>query len=250
MSRPFENRVVLVTGGNSGIGKACSERFAEAGATVIIAARREDEGQKIVEEICQRDGKAVFIKTDLQLESDIVNLFNTIKQKYHRLDFAINNAGATGRYPLAFEDYTLQDWQQVMNLNLTSVFRSMQEEIKLMKTQGHGVIINVSSIAGLYSGQVSPLYTASKHGVIGLTRYAARHCGQFNIRVNALCPGVTETPLTDNPEVFKSQALLARIPMGRVGKPEEIADAAIWLCSDSAAFATGATITIDGGFLA
>lgn len=246
----FKDRVALVTGGNAGIGKACSIAFAAEGVMVIIAARREDASLAVVKEIQDQGGKACFIKTDLSRDEDIEHLFQKINSEHRKLDFAVNNVGMTGPTGIPFEERSLKDWNMVMNLNLTSVFRSMQEEIKIMKKQQHGVITNVSSVAGLVAGLASPVYTASKHGIIGLTRHAAKELGPFNIRVNAMCPGMTDTDMTAESDRFRSPALLSRIPLGRLGKPEEIANAILWLCSDASSFVTGSTLLADGGYLA
>lgn len=246
----FSNRVALVTGGNAGIGKACSEAFAYAGATVIVSARREEESLELVKTLQNSGKKAIFIKADMAKDEEINDLFQKIQKDYGQLDFAVNNAGVTGRIKTPFEDYTLEDWHQVMNINGAGVFRCMQEEIKIMKKQGYGVIINMSSVAGVSAGRASPIYTASKHAVVGLTRFAAKTIGAENIRVNAICPGMTDTDMTQDASVFRGSNTLSSIPVGRLGKPEEIAETALWLCSDHSGFVNGSTIIIDGGILA
>jgi NAD(P)-dependent dehydrogenase (short-subunit alcohol dehydrogenase family) len=248
-TKRFQDKVVLVTGGNSGIGRATATAFAAEGAQVVIAARRENLGAEVVKEIKDKGGEAVFIKTDVTLPEDIENLFKAITAKYGRLDCAYNNAGM-GIPARRLARTTMDDWDIVMNTNLRGVWLCMKYEIPIMAKQGGGTIVNCSSIAGIRSEDGMSLYAASKHAVLGLTRAAALETAQRNIRVNAVCPGFIETPMVE--ETCKQSptmrdAILSMIPLGRFGKPEEIAGAVLWLCSSASSFMTGKEMVIGGG---
>jgi NAD(P)-dependent dehydrogenase (short-subunit alcohol dehydrogenase family) len=245
----FEDKVALVTGGNSGIGRATSLAFARDGARVVIAARREELGQAVVREIKKEGGDALFIKTDVTNPTAVENLFKEIIDHYGKLDLAFNNAGVGG--PLnRLAKQTMETWDLVINTNLRGVWLCLKQEIQQMLKQGGGAIVNTASTAGISGSPGSAIYSASKHGVLGLTKSAAADYATKNIRINAVCPGPIMTPMleegfTERPAM--REAYLATVPMGRFGEPEEIAAAVLWLCSNEASFMTGYSITVGGG---
>ncbi len=249
-TKRFQDKVVLVTGGNSGIGKATALAFGREGAKVVIAARREKEGAEVVNEIKGNGGDALFVKTDLTVAGEIDNLFKTIEAKYGRLDCAFNNAGVWPKMKRTI-NYTVEEFDTVMNINVKAVWRCMRHEIPMMIKAGGGAIVNCSSVAGQLTQEGTSIYAASKHAVLGLTRAAAIEVGRKNIRVNAVCPGVTQTPmleaqLADGGEKRK-EAMLNVTPLGRFGKPEEIASTVLFLCSDAASYITAKSLVVGGG---
>jgi NAD(P)-dependent dehydrogenase (short-subunit alcohol dehydrogenase family) len=246
----FQDKVVLVTGGNSGIGRAAALAFAREGAKVVIAARREDQGNSVVQEIKDTKGQAEFIRTDVTKPQDIENLFKMIADRYGRLDCAFNNAGVSSATMRRTVNMTMEDWDAMMNTNLKGVWLCMKQEIPLMLKQGGGAIVNNSSIAGISTEIGLSVYAASKHGVLGLTKAAALDYAHRKVRINAVCPGFIHTPMLEEPWQLNPQIkdlTLALIPMKRFGKPEEIAGAVLWMCSDEASFMTGKEMVIGGG---
>ncbi|MDO9514677.1 MAG: SDR family oxidoreductase [Syntrophales bacterium] len=248
-TRRFEDKVVLVTGGTSGIGRATALAFGKEGATVVIAARRENLGAEVVDEIKKAGGEAVFIKTDVTLPDSIENLFKEISGRYGRLNYAFNNAGTSVSQRRTAKT-TMDEWNLVMNTNLRGVWLCMKYEIPLLVKQGGGAIVNTSSILGLRSDDGASLYSASKHAILGLTKAAALEVAHRKVRVNAVCPGFIETAMPeklweDDPTV--RDAIIQAIPLRRLGKPEEISGAVLWLCSDAASFMTGKEMAIGGG---
>jgi NAD(P)-dependent dehydrogenase (short-subunit alcohol dehydrogenase family) len=248
-TKRFQDMVALVTGGNSGIGRATALAFAAEGAKVIIAARREKLGAEVVAAIQDKGGEAVFIKTDVTVPDDIENLFKTITGRYGRLDCAFNNAG-TGAPVRRLANTTMDEWNTVMNTNLRSVWLCMKYEIPIMVKQRGGTIVNCSSMAGIRCDDGMSLYSASKHAVLGLTKAAALETAHRNIRVNAVCPGFIETPMVE--ELFRESPqvkdeIMSAMPLQRFGKPMEIAGAVLWLCSNASSFMTGKEIVIGGG---
>ncbi len=249
-SNRFENKVVLVTGGNSGIGRAAAKAFAREGAMVLIAARRDHLGRAVVEEIEKEKGHARFIQTDVTKRQDIDHLFAIIQSDYGRLDCAFNNAGVSSSSMRRFINTSMDEWNGMMNTNLKGVWLCMKHEIPMMVKQGGGAIVNNSSIAGICSEVGLSIYAASKHGVLGLTRAAALDYAHKNVRINAVCPGFIHTPMLEDPWKDHPQVkdlTLAMIPMKRFGKPEEISGAVLWMCSDEASFMTGKEMVIGGG---
>jgi NAD(P)-dependent dehydrogenase (short-subunit alcohol dehydrogenase family) len=245
----FTDKVALVTGGNSGIGRATALAFAKDGAKVVIAARRENLGQAVVQEIQKESGEAIFIKTDVTRPSDIENLFKKIMENYGKLDYAFNNAGAGGPMNRLGKE-TMETWDLVMNTNLRGVWLCMKYEIQQMLRQGGGAIVNTASTVGISGSPGAAIYSASKHGIIGLTKSAAADYATKNIRINTVCPGPILTPMLE--EMFEArppmkEAYLSTILMGRFGIPQEIAGAVLWLCSNEASFMTGYSIIIGGG---
>ena len=252
MPRRLDSKVALVTGGASGIGRATALTFAREGAKLVIADMNEEGGQQTVHLITEKGGEAIFVKTDVSKAVEVQALISKAVETYGRLDCAHNNAGIAGGVRALSADYPEERWHQVIAVNLTGVWLCMKYELAQMRSQGSGAIVNTASAAGLVGGRGMSAYVASKHGVVRLTKTAALEYAQQGIRVNCVCPGVIQTPMTkrglNDPEL--RARLIASEPMGRVGTPEEVAEAVVWLCSDVASFVTGHTMTIDGGFVA
>lgn len=248
----FGGKVALITGATSGIGKATAQAFALCGARVVVSGINEAEGQAVVDQIKRNDGEAVFVQADVTSQEDVDHLIQETLSTYGRLDYAFNNAGIEGVTALTAES-TEENWERVLSVNLTGVWRCMKAEIPHMLANGGGAIVNCSSVAGLVGFAGSAPYVASKHGIIGLTKSAALEYAALGIRINAVCPGVIDTPMVervthDNPEM--EQQLISQEPIARMGTPEEIADAVLWLCSDSASFVVGHPLVVDGGMIA
>ena len=252
MDYGFKDKVALITGGSSGIGKATALAFAREGAKVAIADVQVDEGHALAQQIRDDGGEAEFILSDMSKPSDIETMVKIVVESFDRLDFAFNNAGVEGDQGNTV-DCTEENWNKVININLKGVWLCMKHEIPEMLKSGGGVIINCSSIAGLVGFPNMPAYVASKHGLVGLTKTAALENAKENIRVNAVCPGVIDTPMIDRythgNEGVEAQ-LAAGEPVGRVGQPEEVAEAVLWLCSEKASFVTGHAMAVDGGWVA
>lgn len=252
MAKSFDGKVALVTGASSGIGRASALAFAREGARVVVTARREQEGEETVRMIKGNGGEATFVKTDVSSAAEVESLLRTIAAAYGRLDCAFNNAGIPGSLaPTA--DMSEDDWDSVIGINLKGVWLCLKHEIALMLKRRRGAIVNMSSVLGLEGTALgASAYVASKHGVIGLTKAAALEYAQQGLRINAVCPGFVKTALievaTGNPDIAK--AIVAAHPVGRLGNPEEIAEAVIWLCSDAASFVTGHSMVVDGGYVA
>ena len=244
-------QVVLITGASSGIGKATALAFARAGYEVALADRDEPAGERIAEEIARRGGKSLFVTCDVASEEDVAALVARTVDHFGQLDVAFNNAGIEGEQaPTA--DCTVENWDRVMAVNLRGVWLCMRAEIPHMLKGGGGTIVNCASVAGLVGLAGIPAYVAAKHGVVGLTRAAALDYATRGIRVNAVCPGAIHTPMLDRfmgEDAGRAQILAAE-PVGRIGKPEEVASAVLWLCSDGAAFTTGQALAVDGGWIA
>lgn len=248
----FTDKVVLVTGGGSGIGRAAALKFAAAGAAVVIGNRNATLGQETVELITQAGGQASFFKTDVGRAENVKALVDYTVATYGDLHAAFNNAGVEDPEALT-PDHTDATFDLMMTVNVKGVWYAMKYEIEHMVAQGRGAIVNTSSIAGLIGYPGHAPYTASKHAVIGLTKTAALEYGKQGIRVNAVCPGATETRLLEGLSSGSRETLeyiKSLHPIGRLGKPEEIADAVVWLCSAEASFVLGQAIAIDGGFTA
>lgn len=252
MQTSFQNKVVLITGATSGIGKVSALAFAKAGAKVIVSGRRETEGQAVVAEIKAAGGEATFVKADVAVEADVAALVAKTVATYGRLDVAFNNAGVelTG----AIVDANEADYRRVFDINVWGVITSMKHEIPVMLKQGAGVIINTSSVAGQVGMAGASIYVASKHAVEGLTKAAALEYAKLGIRVNAVAPAAIETDMMNrftgggNEEALSYMRSLH--PVGRLGRSEEIANPVLFLASDAASFITGASLNVDGGLLA
>lgn len=245
----LENKVALVTGSASGIGRASALAFAGEGARVVVTDILITNGEETVRMIQAAGGEATFIKTDVSQASTVEALVNRAVATYGRLDCAHNNAGIEGGVASTVE-CTEENWDRVLSINLKAVWLCMKHEIAHMLKQGGGVIVNTASIAGLVGFQNMPAYVAAKHGVVGLTKTAALEYAKAGIRVNAICPGSVRTPMNERLIGGDPQAeadMDAMQPLGRRAAPEEIAAAAIWLCSDAASFVTGLPMAVDGG---
>lgn len=253
MPGAFSQKVVLVTGASSGIGRAAALAFAREGATVVISARRSKEGEETVGLAAGSTGTIEFVRADMADAGDIERLVAGVVGRHGRLDIAVNNAGIEGATGLRADSYPDDVWNQVIGVNLTGVFLSMKHEIAQMLKQGGGTIVNMASIAGLVGTRVSVAYGASKFGVVGLTKCAAIEYATDGIRINAVCPAVIQTDMADR-LLGEDQQLHADVvalhPVGRFGTPDEVAEAVLWLCSDRASYVTGVALPLDGGFTA
>lgn len=248
MSRQFEGKVALVTGGNSGIGKATAVAFAKEGAKVAIAARREALGRETVKEIRNVGGEAIFIKADMSEAADIQAMVNETVETFGRLDYAFNNAGRYGGRPLL--DATEEEWDEFMNINLKGTWLCMKYEIPEMIKVGGGAIVNNSSVSGEGGWAGGSLYVASKHGINGLTKCAAIEFAKQGVRVNAVEPGIIETPAWGEISPERRIELNAMQPIPRMASSDEVADPVIWLCSEQSSYVTGVTLLVDGGMCA
>lgn len=247
----FANKVALVTGATSGIGRATAIAFAREGAKVVVSGRRDQEGRETVELVEKSGGQATFVKTDITSESEVAALVAKTLATYGRLDVAFNNAGIEGKLGPIHEQ-TIENYNQTMNANVLGVFLSLKYEVPAMLRTGGGAIVNNASIAGLIGFPGGAIYVASKHAVLGLTKSTALEYVRQGIRINAVSPGAVETPMLDRFKVGigaeAAQGFAQAQPIGRVGRPEEIAAAVLWLCSDQASFVVGQSLAVDGGY--
>jgi NAD(P)-dependent dehydrogenase (short-subunit alcohol dehydrogenase family) len=252
MVKQVGGKVALVTGAASGIGRATALAFAGEGAEVVVADIDAEGGRETVKLIEEASGEATFVRADVSQPADVEVMVQGCVDVYGRLDFGINNAGVEGAWART-ADVSLGEWERVLAINLTGVFNCMRHEIPVMLKQGGGAIVNVASIAGLRVLANSSAYSASKHGVIGLTKAAALEYARQQIRINAVCPVFTRTPMLESllsvNESYEER-LKRNIPMRRYGTPEDIAAAILWLCSDAAGFVTGHALPLDGGIMA
>jgi NAD(P)-dependent dehydrogenase (short-subunit alcohol dehydrogenase family) len=248
-SKKFSGKVVLVTGGTSGIGKTTAIEFARAGAKVVLTGRREKEGAQVVAEIKKLGGDAAFVRADVGKDADVKAMVDFAVAKYGRLDVAFNNAGVEWKGPL--DQVTETEYRRVFDTNVWGVLNSMRHEIAAMLKNGGGAIVNNSSAAGHIGLPQVSVYIASKHAVEGLTKSVALEFAKQNIRVNAVAPGPIETEMFNRfaGEEMREQ-VVALTPVGRMGASEEIAAAVLYLASDDAKFTTGTSLLVDGGFVA
>lgn len=245
----LKDKVAVITGGGTGIGRATALAMARAGASVVIGNRSEESGKKVVAEIADAGGKALFLRTDVRKPEDTKSLVQLAVDEFGRLDLAFNNAGMDGQQvPLHEQD--VEQATQLFDVNLKGVFYSMKFEIEQMLKNGGGSIVNTSSIFGLQGYPGWSLYVASKHAVTGLTKNAALDYAEQNIRVNAVGPGPIETPLLHKGTGGDPHSYASFVPMNRIGQPHEVADAVVWLLSDEAQYVTGHTMPVDGGVTA
>lgn len=250
----FKDKIILITGAGSGIGRVTALEFAKQGGIVVVSDINEKSGQETVQLIENEEGKASFIKTDVADFSEVEKMTNTIIKRYGRLDIAINNAGIGGAMART-ADIRLEDWERVMSINASGVFYCLKLQIQQMLKQGSGMIVNIASIAGLRALPNSLPYVASKHAVVGMTKTAAKEYASKNIRINALCPVFTVTPLFDPEKIEQAipgltDKFKAGIPMKRFADPIEMTNAILWLCSEKASFVTGLALKVDGGMTA
>ena len=246
----LENEVALVTGGTSGIGRATALAFAGEGAKVVVAGRRNEMGEEMVREIFSRGGEAVFVKADVTRAEEVEGLVSEAVATYGRLDCACNNAGTDERAGALTAEMAEEDFDLQIGVNLKGVWLGMKYEIRQMLEQGGGAIVNVSSVNGLNGAPGGSAYSAAKHGVLGLTKSAALEYADDNIRINAVCAGAFDTPMLGRVSGGDLDRYAARVPMKRVGRPEEAARAVVWLCSDASSYTTGSSLVVDGGSLA
>ena len=247
----MSEQVVLITGALTGIGRATAIAFAKEGAKVVVSGRRADEGQKLAAELRNLGADAEFVQADVRRESDVQNLVDRTVARFGQLDVAVNNAGTEGK-PGPFTDQTSETYAATFDTNVLGTLLSMKHELRIMLPQLHGSIINVSSTYGRSGAPGAALYVGSKHAVEGLTKAAALEFAETGIRINVVAPGPIETGMlnrfTGTPE--KKASLISGVPMKRIGQPEEIAAAILFLASDKASFITGASLAVDGGKLA
>ncbi|MBP7643236.1 MAG: SDR family oxidoreductase [Saprospiraceae bacterium] len=245
----MKNKVVIITGAASGIGKATAELFAKEGASVVISDIQEAEGKSTTENIIANGGKASFIKTDVSRPEEMEALVNFAIKTYGKLDIAVNNAGIGGELnPIA--DMSIEGWNKVIEVNLNSIFYGMKYQIQAMLKNGGGSIVNIASILGAVGFAGSSAYTAAKHGVVGISKAAALEYSSQGIRINAVGPGFIETPLLNALDAEMKSQLASLHPIGRLGTSEEVAELILWLASDKASFVTGSYYPVDGGYLA
>ena len=247
----MKDKIILITGGTSGIGKATALKFAAAGAKVVVSGRRDSEGQAVVTEIKAAGGEAIFIKADIAIEAEVAALVAQTVATYGRIDIAFNNAGVELSGPIT--EASEADYRRVFDINVWGILASMKHEVPVMLKQGGGVIINTSSVAGQIGMAGAGIYIASKHAVDGLTKAAAIEYAKQGIRVNAVSPGAIVTDMLDRFTGGSAEAtsyMNSLHPIGRLGRAEEIANAVFFLASDEASFITGTALAVDGGFLA
>jgi NAD(P)-dependent dehydrogenase (short-subunit alcohol dehydrogenase family) len=252
MAGILDGKVAVITGAGSGIGRATAKIFAREGARLMLVDVVEKGGQETLEMVTEHGGAAIFRKADVSNSADVNAALADTVAAYGRLDCAFNNAGIGGPGRLTHE-YSEDDWNRVMAINLTGVWLCMKAELTQMLKQGRGVIVNTSSIMGLTGAIRVPAYTAAKHGVVGLTKAAALEYGRHGIRINAVCPAPIYTPLLmsgleKRPDI--EQRYIRSEPMKRLGQPEEVGEAVAWLCSDRASYVTGLPMSVDGGYMA
>lgn len=253
VGRRFESKVVLITGGTSGLGRDAALAFSREGAKIFLTGRRADAGGEVVSAIREEGGDARFVRADVSRPADVEASVKACVETYGELHCAFNNAGIDGTLMTPLADYQKGVWDEVIATNLTGTFLCMKYEIPEMLKSGGGCIVNMSAMAGLRSGRrTGAAYNASKHGIIGLTTTGAVEYAHRGIRVNAVCPALIQTPMSEA-TFLKSEDMIQKAvsmyPVGRIGRPEEVTSLVLWLCSREASFVTGAAIPIDGGAL-
>jgi NAD(P)-dependent dehydrogenase (short-subunit alcohol dehydrogenase family) len=252
MAGRVDGKVALITGGSSGIGRAAALLFGREGAKVMVADYNAEGGERTTKSIREAGGVAAFHAADVSNPSEVEALIAKVVETYGRIDCAFNNAGIEGQMSNTAE-CSIENWNRVIAIDLTSVFLCMKFELAQMIKSGAGSIVNTASVAGILGLANAPAYVAAKHGVAGLTKTAALEFAQKGIRVNAVCPGFIRTPMVErvlDRGVFSEEQIFAAEPMHRMGKPEEIAETVLWLCSDASSFVTGLPMPVDGGYAA
>ena len=251
MNISFEGQVALITGAGSGLGLATAKAFAQSGASVVLADWNEKAARSAAEELAAQGHKTLAIHCDVADDAQIEAMVEQTVATFGRLDAAYNNAGIQN-VVAETADQTREDYDRVMAINLRGVWSCMKFELRQMRKQGSGAIVNCSSLGGLVGGAGRGTYHAAKHGVLGLTKSAALEYAARGIRINAVCPGLIHTPMADQMlaagQADAIDAMLKDVPIGRLGRPEEIADAVLWLCSSAASLVVGHALAIDGGY--
>jgi NAD(P)-dependent dehydrogenase (short-subunit alcohol dehydrogenase family) len=248
----LSGKIALITGAASGIGRVAASVFVRHGAKVVIADIQEEAGEATARQIREAGGDAQFLRADVTRESDVEALVREVVARHGRLDCAFNNAGIDGPIGLT-ADYATESWDRVVEINLKGVWLCMRREIPQMLAQGGGAIVNMASILGAVGVSNMPAYTAAKHGVLGVTRVAALEYATKGVRINGLCPGIIRTPLIADliqQGMLSEPEMVSLMPIGRLGRPEEIGEAAAWMCSDRASLLVGHAMFVDGGYTA
>jgi NAD(P)-dependent dehydrogenase (short-subunit alcohol dehydrogenase family) len=248
----MQGKVAVVTGAAAGIGRATALAFGREGANVVLSDVDAERGEKTAAQVAELGVEAIFVRADVSVGAEVRELVRRTVERFGRLDYAFNNAGIEGSQSPVGE-CTIENWDRTIAVNLTGVFFCMHEEIPAMLAGGGGAIVNNASVAGLVGFAGIPAYTASKHGVVGITKATALDYATSGIRVNAVCPGVIDTEMITrftHGDTEAAKQLEQTEPVGRLGTPAEIADAVVWLCSDRATFVTGQALAVDGGFVA
>jgi NAD(P)-dependent dehydrogenase (short-subunit alcohol dehydrogenase family) len=252
MNISFENKVAVVTGAASGLGLATAKAFAESGASVVLADWHEEAAQSAAKELANKGHKTLAVRCDVSDDAQVGAMVKQTVATFGRLDAAYNNAGVQNVLAET-ADTTQEDFDRVMGINLRGVWSCMKFELQQMRKQGSGSIVNCSSLGGLVGGAERGIYHAAKHGVLGFTKSAALEYAARGIRINAICPGLIWTPMADQMVAAGQgealETMKKSVPMGRYGRPEEIADVVLWLSSDAASYVTGQSISVDGGFI-
>jgi len=248
----FSGKVAVITGGTSGIGKAAAIALAQAGANVVVAGRRQAEGEETIRQIQAIGGDGFFVVTDVSKEADVQALIEKTMARYGRLDIAFNNAGVD-QEATPLPEQTEATYDRIMDINVKGVWLSLKHEIPAMLKNGGGAIVNTTSGLGLVGAVGVPIYVASKHAVEGLTKSVALEYAKQGIRVNAVSPGLIQTEMLDRTVQTNTELMeyfKTTLPMGRIGTPQEVVNAVLWLCSDASSFVTGHSLTVDGGYIA
>jgi len=248
----FSGKVAVVTGGTSGIGKVAAIALAQAGANVVVAGRRQAEGEETISQIQASGGDGFFVATDVSKEADVQALIEKTMARYGQLDIAFNNAGVD-QETTPLPEQTEASYDRIMDINVKGVWLSLKHEIPAMLKNGGGAIVNTTSGLGLVGAVGVPIYVASKHAVEGLTKSVALEYAKQGIRVNAVSPGLIQTEMFDRTVQTNTELMeyfKTTLPMGRIGTPQEVVNAVLWLCSDASSFVTGQSLTVDGGYTA